>query len=63
MRKSNENGGAKNGGGRRIPMPPNDASRVQAAEDKNPSSRLARTGFGPRAQSSGARKEGEQRHG
>ncbi|MEE1798076.1 hypothetical protein PUR57_05180, partial [Streptomyces sp. JV176] len=61
--RSSKTGGAKNGASRRIPMSPKDASRVQAAADKNPSSRSARTGFGPRAQSSGARNEGEQRHG
>jgi len=42
-------GNKGSGGGK--PMSPDAARRIQSAGDRDPSSRTAQTGFGPRAQS------------
>ncbi|MFF9984741.1 hypothetical protein [Streptomyces erythrochromogenes] len=42
-------------GGRRTPMTPGAASRVQSSGAKNPGSRTAQTGFPARAQSAAAK--------
>lgn len=36
------------------PMTPSDASRVQSAGDRNPGSKTAQSGWGPRSQSNAA---------
>ena len=45
------------------PMTPSDASRIQSAGDRNPGSKTAQSGWGPRSQSNAARGSSGKGHG